>query len=224
MMKTKKRAFLIGGHQKAQALAESLTKKGFQITIINEDYASCLELTELVGVNVICGDGSRPYILDDANIQDADLAIALTRRDEYNLLISELCNKSFHDKNTAALVNDPQKVDFFYQMGVDSVVCSVTSVTSIIEQQMFMDEISSVIPIKEGDISISQVPIAANAPAVGKRLWELNLPEEVIIGCILRGNRNITPHGDTQLLAGDMLILISSSQQKIATIRELVGR
>ena len=131
----KKRAFLIGGDQKAQALSASLTAAGYKVTIINKDHATCRVLNELCDATVIHGDGSRPYVLDDAHAHDAELAIALTRSDEDNLVILELCKKMFRVRRTIALVNDPRLIDFFREMGVDSIVSPVLTITRLIEAE-----------------------------------------------------------------------------------------
>lgn len=220
----KKRALLIGGFHKARSLADSLAKKGYHVTTINNDYQNCLILAEMASLNVIHGDGTKPFVLEDAGAQDADIAIALTQRDDDNLVICELCKKKFHIKKTVALVNDPNKTEFFYRMGIDSVVCAVNAITNIIEQQAFLDGIATLVPIGEGRIRIAEVPISANAPVVDKKLWEIDLPQEVIIGCILRGEQSMIPRGDTRILAGDMLVLISSDKQEMAAIKELTGR
>jgi trk system potassium uptake protein TrkA len=220
----KKRALIIGGFHKAYALADSLIKKGYRVTTINSDYQDCLVLAENDFLTVINGDGTKPFVLEDAGAQDADIAIALTQRDDDNLVICELCKKKFQIKKTVALVNDPKKTEFFYKMGIDSAVCAVNAITNIIEQQALLDGIATLIPIGEGRISIAEVPISASAPVVDKKLWEINLPKEVIIGCILRGEKSMIPHGDTRILAGDMLILISSDKQEMAAIKELTGR
>ena len=109
-------------------------------------------------------------------------------------------------------------------MGIDSVVCAITAITGIIEQQAFVDKITTLIPIGEGRVNIAEVPIPGTSPAVGKKLWEINLPKEVIVGCILRGDTTMVPRGDTRILAGDMLVLISSDKQEMAAIQELTGR
>jgi trk system potassium uptake protein TrkA len=220
----KKRALLIGGFHKARSLADSLLRKGYHVTVINNDYQDCLILAENASLTVINGDGSKPFVLEDADAQDADIAIALTQRDDDNLVICELCKKKFHVKRTVSLVNDPRKTEFFYKMGVDSVVCAVSAITNIIEQQAFLDGIATLIPIGEGRISIAEVPIPAAAPAAGKKLWEIELPQEVIIGCVLRGEKSLIPRGDTRILAGDMLILISSDKQEMNAIKKLAGR
>lgn len=221
-MKTK--VLLIGGRNKAKSLATSLISKGYRVTVINDTYEDCLKLAEIDKLTVINGDGTRPFVLEDACAGDADIAIAMTAKDEDNLVICELCKKRFNVAKTVSLLTDPKKTDFFYKMGIDSVVCSITAITGIIEQQAFLDKITTLIPIGEGRVNIAEVPIPGTSPAVGKKLWEINLPKEVIIGCILRGDATMVPRGDTRILEGDMLVLISSAKQEIAAIYELTGR
>lgn len=221
----KNKVLLIGGFHKATALANSLISRGYSVTIINEDYIDCMSLAENSKIRVIHGDGSKPYVLEDAETYDHDIAIALTQHDEENLVICQLCKKKFGVRKTVSLVNDPKKTEFFYKMGIDSVVCAINTITGIIEQQAFLDEIATVLPIGgQGNISIAEVPIPQTAPSVGKKIWEINLPKEVIIGCVLRGVNSMVPRGDTRLLAGDILVLISSKENQITAIRQLTGR
>lgn len=218
------RVFLIGGFHKTRSLAISLIKKGYRVTAINGDMKVCNALSEIDKLTVFHGDGSKPFILEDANAYNADIAIALTDQDDDNLVICELCKKKFNVKKTVALISDPKKTEFFYRMGIDSVVCAITVISNVIEQHAFMDEITTLMPIGEGSIQIAQVPITGTAPAVDKKLWELNLPKEVIIGCILRGDKSMIPRGDTRILAGDILVLISSYEHEAEAIKELTGR
>ena len=219
-----KRVFLIGGFNKTKSLAVSLIKKGYQVTAVNDDIQKCKSLAGVEELTVFNGDGSKPFILEDASIYNADIAIALTDKDEDNLVICELCKKKFHVKKTVALITDPKKTEFFYRMGIDSVVCAVTAIAGIIEQNAFLDEMTTLIPVGEGQIRVSQIHISQNAPVVNKKLCELNLPKEVIIGCVFRGNKSVIPRGDTQILAGDILALISSDEHETAAVRELTGR
>jgi len=220
----KSNVLIIGGFNKAQSLAKSLLQKGYTVTVINSDLDSCHSLAEIPGLNVIHGDGTKPYVLLEANAEHTDIAIALTQRDEDNLVICQLCKKRFRIQRTVAIINDARKTEFFYQMGVDSVVCATSAITNIIEQQAFMDKIGTMVPIGEGRINVAEVPILSNSPAVGKKLWEMNLPGEVIIGCILRGEKSLVPRGDTRVLAGDTLVLISSDNTEMLAIKELTGR
>lgn len=218
------RVLLIGGFNKTRFLASSLIKKGDHVTAINSDIEKCRILSTIDRLNVFIGDGSKPFVLEDANAYNADIAIALTDRDDDNLVICELCKKKFHVKKTVALISDPQKSDFFYRMGIDSVVCAVSAIASIIEQHAFLDEIATLFPIGEGRIKIAQIHIPATAPVINKKLSEINLPKQVIVGCILRGEQSMVPRGDTRIHAGDILVLISSDQYEMAAVQELTGR
>ena len=214
---------LVGGRSKAKALAQSLMKKGYRVTVINKELSDCEKLAENEKLTVIHGDGTKPYVLEDAGAEDVKIAIALTPRDEDNLVICELCKKKFRVSKTLSLLSDPQKTDFFYKMGVDSVVCAISAVTSIIEQQAFMEEMAKAIPIGEGRVQLLEVPITETDPAAQKQVWEINLPKKVIIGCILRRDQTLIPRGDTRILAGDMLVLISGNEQEEIAILELKG-
>ncbi len=220
----KKRVLLIGGRSKAKSLALSLLSQGYKVTAINENREDCMKLAEIEGLTVIFGDGTKPFILDEAEAENCDISIALTSKDEDNLVTSELCKKKFHVKKTVSLVSDPQKTEFFYKMGVDSVVCAISAITSIIEQQAFIDEMTNIISIGTGRVRIIEVAIPAESPAAGKKLWEITLSKDVIVGCILRGDSTLIPRGDTRILAGDTLVVISSNGQEIAAVKELTGR
>lgn len=220
----KKKVLLVGGRSKAKSLALSLLHKGYQVTAINDTYEDCMKLSEIEGLSVLHGDGTRPFLLEDADASGMDIVIALTSKDEDNLVICELSKKRFHVPKTVAVVTDPKKTDFFYKMGIDRVVCAITTITNIIEQQAFVDHMTNIIPIAEGHVRIVEIPVCNDAPIAGKKLWEVNLPQELIIGCVLRGEKVMIPRGDTRILSGDMLVLISGNTTDIADIEELTGR
>lgn len=220
----KKQILLIGGKNKAKSLATSLLTQGYKVTIINDSYEECLILSEIKGVDVIHGDGTKPFILDEANASECDISIALTPNDEDNLVASELCKKRFGVPKTVSLLSDPRKTDFFRKMGVDCVVCAISAITNIIEHEAFIDEMTNFIPIGEGRVQILEVQIPSESPANGKKLWEIALPQEVIIGCILRGDSSLIPRGDTRILTGDTLVVIAKSGEEMPTIKALSGR
>jgi len=220
----KKSIVIIGGRKKAKILAKSILQKKYDVTVINESYEDCLSLSEVAGISVVQGDGTKPYVLEDANIRNADIAIAMTSNDEDNLMICQLCKTLFSIRKTVSVVSDPKKIEFFYAMGVDRAVCTISTVTTIIEQQAFINDITNIIPIRGGDIQIVEVRIEGNSPVADKQLWEINLPSEVIIGCILRGDTAMVPRGNSRIMRGDTLVLIAGQKQEIPAIKALTGR
>lgn len=214
---------LIGGYQKARALGESLIQKGYRVTIINKSKEDCEKLAEMDKFEVIWGDGSKNFIMEDANISKIDIVIAMTPRDEDNFVICKMCKKKYAVKKTVALISDPKKTDFFYKMGIDCVVCAINTITNIIEEQALMEKMTKMIPIENGRIHILEVPIPENSATTGKKLWEINLPKDVIIGCIIRGEESIIPKGDTRLLSNDMVIVITTKEDEEHAVKILTG-
>ena len=224
-MKSKnEKILLIGGRSKATALATCLVSQGYRVVVINDSREDCMMLAEMKGISVYCGDGTKPYVLDEAGAAECSIAIALMSQDEDNLVACQLCKRKFGVKKTVSLVADPKKTEFFRQKGVDSVVCAISAVTGIIQQQAFIDEMVSIIPVGYGRAQIVEVHIPGNAPSAGKKLWEIELPKEVIIGCILRGDQTLIPRGDTRIHEGDTLVVISGNGQELAAIQALTGR
>ncbi len=100
---------LIGGRSKAKSMALSLIEQGYQVTAINANYEDCLKLAEIKGLSVIYGNGTRPYILEEAGAENFDIAIALTSKDADNLVACQLCKNKYSIKKTVSLVGDPKK-------------------------------------------------------------------------------------------------------------------
>lgn len=215
---------LIGGRSKASALASSLESQGYHVIIVNEDHDDCIHLAESRETTIYHGDGTKPYVLDEAGAGNCKIAIALTPRDEDNLVACQICKRNFGVKKTVALVSDPKKTEFFRQMGVDSVVCAISAVTNIIRQQAIVDDLVNIIPVGLGQVQIIEVHIPGEAAVSGKKLWEIELPKEVVVGCILRRDSAIIPRGDTRINSGDTLVMIVRNGQEEAAIRVLTRR
>jgi len=209
----KQKIFLIGGDNTTKMLTSSLAEREYNVNVIHQDRVFCEEIAVNPKVRVFCGDGTLPNILENTPIHNADIVLALMPRDEDNLVTCQLAKKRFGAKKTVALITDPKKTEFFYKMGIDSVVCEVTSVAGIIEQQVFMEEISTLIPIGDGKIKITQIPVGADSPVVNKSMRDIALPNDVLIGCIVRAGEGMIPRGSTVIGAGDILVVISTASQ-----------
>ena len=215
---------LIGGRGKAKSLAMSLLSQGYHVIAINDSIEDCEKLAQIPGLSVYNGDGTKPYVLDEAGAAECSIAIAMTARDQSNLVACQICKRSYGVKKTVALVSDPDKIEFFHQMGVDSVVCAISAVTGIIQQQAFINDMVKIVPVGYGKVQIVEINIPEDAPVSGKKLWEIDLPNEVVVGCILRRDQSLIPRGDTRVNAGDTLVVIAGGGQEMEAARILTGR
>ena len=212
---------LVGGRTKAQALAASLVCRGFQVMIVNREPKDCDVLAADGRFSVFCGDGTKPFVLEDIGADQADMAIALTARDEDNLVICQLCKKRFGVTKTVALVSDPKKIAFFHAMGIDSAVCAVSTLTSVIEQHALIDEITGIIPVGDGRVQILELTLEADDYATHRQVQTLNLPRDVILGTILRADQIVIPRGDTALLPHDHLVILTTPNREKEVIAQL---
>lgn len=214
---------LVGGFNKTKAISRVLKERGYDITIVNKTKLDCIKLAEDTGVKVIYGDGSRPFVLEDANAQDMDMVIALTDSVADNLVICELAKKKFDVARVVSLLQDISKIDFFKRMGVDSVVCETEILSQLIEQNVIGEAYTNCIPIDNLNVSILEIRIPVEAPAAGKFIEDLNLDKDVVICCVIRGDESFIPKGNTQLFSGDKLILSCYEKDRHAVAKELTG-
>ncbi|MDD2415020.1 MAG: NAD-binding protein [Eubacteriaceae bacterium] len=219
----KQKIVIIGGRDNARFLAKSLLTQKYHVTAINKDYTCCTSLAEIDGLEVIHGDGTKPYVLEDACVDQCATAIALTHRDADNLIICELCKRQFHVQKTISLVKDPEKIEFFKAMGVDAAVCAVSTVTGIIEREALKNDIAALLPLGEGRVSVADIPVSADAAISGKSLSVITFPADTVVGCIIRNGKSVIPGGDSVILPGDRLIVITSNANSTNTIQALTG-
>lgn len=82
-------AFILGGGRISLYLAQILSKMRLSITIIEKDPLRCRALSEaLPKCTIICGDGTEQELLESEGAKGNDAFIALTNRDEDNLMVA----------------------------------------------------------------------------------------------------------------------------------------
>ncbi|MDO0822609.1 potassium channel family protein [Desulfosporosinus nitroreducens] len=169
---------LVGGRKKIDFLAKSLLAKKHRITLIHDNENYCKYLSRTHDAPVICGDGSKSYILEDANIQDADIVIALTPKDTDNLVICQLAQKVYGVKRVFATVSNPKNVEVFKKLGINSAISSTYIMAGIIEQMAAIEEIYDFIPIEQGQIVMMEIVVRSHYPVCGKALAEIDIPDK----------------------------------------------
>jgi trk system potassium uptake protein TrkA len=217
------RVILVGGGPTVYFLARQFCRKQYHVTVINRNVDECREISDRIDALVVHGDGSSSPILEDAGARRADVVLALTHHDQDNLVICQTAQRMFGVPRTIALVNDPENEAIFHRLGVTIAFSATRVIANLLEEQTDFDEITSLIALDEGRITVGEVIIRADAPAAQKSIAELGLPVGVLIGSVIRGDEFIIPGGATHLQPGDRLILISRPEQHEDALRILVG-
>lgn len=213
---------IIGGRDTTEYLLNSLSNKSHNITFIHDDYDYCKNISRKYDVTVICGDGSKPYILEEARINKNDVVIAMTSSDSDNLVICQLAKKVYDVKKAFATVSNPTNVEVFKRLGIDTAISATYVVAEMIEQITTVNDIYNFMPIEDGSISIIEVVVKEKHYISNKILKDINFCEDAIIGCIIRGNQNIIPNGNTKILPKDKLIILSPSKSKETVLNHVV--
>lgn len=201
---------VIGGGKVGYYLAKTLAQLKHKITVIETDKALCMHIantTSNLDISVINGDGTSVNYLIDADIESADALIAVTGKDQDNLVACQLAKKRFSIKKTIARVNNPKNIKIFEKLGVDSAVSSTSSLVDIIEREVFISGLKSLTTI--GNISINEIKLQSKFSSIDKQIKNLKIPEGCIIISIIRNNQLMIPSGSTILHKDDELIVVS---------------
>ncbi|SCY02962.1 potassium channel family protein [Alkaliphilus peptidifermentans] len=216
---------IVGGGKEVHFLTKSFLSKGYRVTIINKDEEYCKKLARIhERANIVHGDGTKPYILEDSGAAYSQMVIALTSNDPDNLVICQVAEKMFKVIKTFAIVNDPRNIEIFKKLGVDTVISTANIISSLIEQKIAVDDITNLIPIEEGKVSIMEIEISKGYPVVGNILSDIAFPKEAVVGCIMRNGIAVIPRGNTEVKEEDKLIILSLPNVQSAVLRVIRGR
>ena len=213
---------IVGGGNVGYSLTRALLSNKHQVTIIEEKSARCSGLVKDLKAVVINGDGTNLKTLADAEVQNADVLIALTGRDEDNLIACQLAQHHFKVLRTIARVSNPQNKELFKKLGgVNTAVCTTEIIASLVEEEVSLKDIITLLTLKEGKVAIVEKEIGESSPAKDKKIMELALPEECVIISVIRGSQIIFPHGQTTLKVKDKVLALTTAQRK-ATLQQII--
>lgn len=212
------RVLIIGGGQTVYFLARQFVRKHYHVTVINRDPLHAKELANQTQAIVVIGDGTNVSRLEEAGARRADVVLALTTNDQDNLIACQIAQRNFGVPRTIALVNDPDNEEIFRKLGVSLAFSATRIIGSIIDQETDFDAITEMIPLAKGKITITDVHLDTDSPAIGKTLQELPLSEKTLIGAIIRDEHVIVPRGTTILHPKDHLIVISEPDYQRADL------
>jgi len=161
---------------------------------------------------VLQGDVLDPEILEEANAGAAETVVAVTNDDETNILASLLA-KRHGAKRAITLINKSSYEPLVAPLGIDVVVSPRNITVSTILQHVRRGRIHSVHTLREGFGELIEAEALETSPLVNIPLKDVNLPNGVLLGAIVRGTEIITPRGNTVVQVGDRIVLFAAADQ-----------
>ena len=215
--KPAERIFVMGGGTTGLMLAELLEKKGMFTKIIEKRQDRCETLASVLNKAVVLhGDGTSQRLLKEENIRDADYFIAVTDDEEANIL-GALLAKQLGVKKAISLV---KRIDYSHlvsTVGIDSVMNPRHATVGAILHYIRKGKVISAMPLRDEKTEAVEYIALETSGIINKPLKDIKFPRGTIVGAVLRNSEVVIPWGDTIILPGDRVIIVTLH----SAIREL---
>ena len=219
---------VVGGGNTGSQLAKFLIDAGHTVRVIDQRPAVLEKLAKEIPVDcIVTGDGSSPAVLEKAGIKGAQVLAAVTGTDETNLVITSLGKFEFNVKRVIARINNSKNAWLFTpEMGVDVSLNQAEILSRLTAEEMSVGDMMTMLKIRRGKYSIVEEKIAANAPAIGKELKDLSLPNNCVISGIIRHGEMVLPRGATVLEEGDEVLALvdDPAREQLAKLLSRPGK
>ena len=219
--KVSKKILIVGGGNIGFNLAKNIeeTLDAARVKIVEKDKERAEFLaSELNNTIVINGNGLDEEVLAEANLEEAETVLALTNDDEDNLMVSVLVEKfakdekEIEDKRTMALVNKPNYSLLQDSLRIDDLIDPRMNTVSSILKHVHKGTIETAYTIMNGEYEVIEAEIIETSELINKELKNSNLPEEVRIGAVLRGDKIIIPRSDFVFLKEDKVVFLAKKE------------
>src|SRR6201996_4430735 len=178
-------------------LARELIEKGHEVTAIEQDRRRYLVVEEEFEHAIQYGDATELWVLERAGIQRADLVIAVTGDDEDNMLVCQVAKEKYLCERIIARVNNPRNYDHFKLLGIQPAVSATDLILRLIEHEVPRYGLVHLLALEEERLEIIELEVAPDAPTLGQRVADIELPEGSLIISVLRGGTGFVPKHDT---------------------------
>ena len=219
---------ILGGGKIAYFLAKRLEGDGIGVKLVERDAERAEQLAELLPkVMVIHGDATDSDLLDEEGMAEMDAAVTLTGVDEENIMISLYAAKNNVGK-VITKINRPSVMKLLSNIGLECVVSPRTiTANSILRYLRGLEHsdsssIETLYKIVDGKVEAIEFVAADGFDCLGVPIKQMKIRKNIIIACIIRGNRVIYPHGDDTIERGDAVIVVAKSEQAVHDLDDIL--
>lgn len=203
-----KNIMFLGGSRIAQKTIEKLNDQ-FNIKVIEQDKERCQQIADrFSNILVINGDGRNLDLLKEEGIEKMDAFVAVTGNSETNILTCQLAKK-MGVKRTVAEIENIDFISLAEQVGIGSVINKKYIAASFIYRFSMHAEISNVRCLTATEAEVVEVIANEGSKATRKKVKDLDFPDNAKIGGIVRGDNGFIVTGETQILAGDKVVIFA---------------
>lgn len=218
---------IAGDGKVGESLARQLTSEGYDITLIDSDQDVLESSAQRYDVMTVVGNCSTMDTLRRAEVEDAELLIAVTDSDECNLLCCLTAHSINSKIHTIARIRNPEYAQQAYMMR-EALALSL----SVNPERQAAMEIGRLLrypgflrreTFAKGRVEIVELRITSESKIAGAALHELNriVKCSVLVCAVLRGGEALIPDGNFILRAGDRIYVTAPSETLSQLLKNL---
>ena len=206
---TTRRVMVIGGGRIGLHVARALEAENVAVTVVERSRERCELLAKELGrARILSGDGTDVRMLTEGGLSEVDAVATLTDDDPTNLLAA-LLGKRHGARKAVALFKRRDLISLVGSLGIDAAISPRLLTASVILKFVRGGRVVSVFELPESEAETLEVVVQERAPAARRSLETLGLPQDALVGAIVRGEDVLVPEADTTLEVGDHVILLA---------------
>lgn len=223
------RIVIVGAGQVGYHLAEKLSHQGQDVVVIDTSAEKAEHMGDRLDVMTIVGNGAAVPVLEEAGVAKADLFLAVTNRDEVNIIGCLACERLGSARKVARISNP----DFFMeesvlsrdQLGIDLMINPERECAWETYQLLVSQVASELVPFAGGKVFLVGFRVHEGAPVAGRTIQELatELRERrYTTVAIVRDGQTEIPRGSSRIEANDQIFLMTPAEE-MKHLPELAG-
>lgn len=201
---------IVGAGSVGSYLAGRLSAENLDVVVIESDPIRAAEAQDSLDVLVVTGNGASPSVLEEVNVSDADLLIAVSNNDGANLLACHTA-ANLGAKRTVARVEDPGLREGLSGINVDVVIDPGETAAHELVHLVQQGGVSDLIEFGGGKLVLVGGVVQRGSWIHGRSLADLR--SEVsqfdwVAAVIVRSGKTIIGHGDVTVQTGDHMLMM----------------
>ena len=210
---------IVGCGRVGSQLAVLLSQEGHNVTIIDKNADSFKRLGGTFNGVTAVGNAFDEKLLRELKIDKQEAFVSVTSGDNTNLMASQIARKMFKVPRVIARVYDPQRADIYKKFDLD-IISGTILVAAMIRDKIIENRFTGYL-VETGELGV--IEIIASEDLEGKRVSDLNIPDEFSVVVIERKKKVIITETFTKIELGDKImgLVRTTSLKKVKQIFKL---
>lgn len=218
---------IVGDGKVGYTLAKHLSQEGNDVTVIDKNSEALKRTTENLDVMCIKGNGTSLGVLEQAEVSNADVVIAVTNSDERNSLCC-LAAKKLGAKYTIARIRDPEYAEELSilkkELEIDMVINPEKEAATEIAQLIKFPSVSSIESFACGKVDLVSFRLVENDNIINKPISSINFKKCSVLFCAVERNDEVLiPTGDFILQKNDK-VYVMGDHENITLFLQYLGK